>query len=709
MSQSHIFAEQAKRLTPPSAKKVPHPLVAHGHTRTDNYYWLRDDSRQDPKVLAYLEAENTYTEQLLSPVAVLEKQLFAELAGRLQQDDERVPYFENGYWYYQRFHGKQEYPIEYRKKGSLNATEELLYDGNQLASGFAYFDISSTEVSPNNALLAYGFDTVGRRSYDIRIQSIHTNADAPQLAETLVDTTGNFVWGNDNQSLYYMTRNPQTLLANKVWRHKLGTEQQQDTLIYEETDSTFYTYLYPSSDKSRIFIAHDHTHKKGVSVLDANDPDSMPTLFTDLKDHREYEVDKQGDWYYIKTNWQAKDYRLMRVQAGKQADLTQWQELIPHTPNVQLTDYALFDQHLVYLRKAQGKQQVFLSDIQHQAPQAVAFNDDIYHAYLYFNREASNSYVRFYYNSPTTPGSVVDIDLKTGQRTVQKQDTVKGGFDAQQYQAEFVFLPARDGKQIPVTLVYRKDSFAKDGSNPLLQRGYGSYGVNIKPNFREAYLSLLDRGFVIATAHVRGSDMLGQQWYEDGRLNRKKNTFYDFIDVTKGLIAQGYADPARIYATGGSAGGLLMGAVANMAPELYHGIIAEVAFVDVVTTISDESLPLTSNEWAEWGNPITDKLAYDYMLSYSPYDNVRAKPYPNLLLTASLHDSQVGYFEPAKWTAKLRDMVTGNNVIMLNTNMDAGHAGASGRFKRFKEVARQYAFICTLANACEARNEKQRN
>lgn len=690
--------QKASELVAPVAKKVPFEMTAHGDTRIDNYYWMRDDDRQSPEVIAHLEAENEYTIGVMTPVADIESGLFEELTGRLEKDKSDVPYYKNGYWYYRTFSGDQEYAVRYRKEGSLDAEAELVYDANELAKGHEYFQLRSGEASPDNKMYSFAVDTQGRRGYDIYVYSLEGEKS---LLTEIKDTTGNYEWASDSKYIYYMTRDPQTLLGNKVWRHELGTDQSEDELVYEETDTTYYTWLYKSTDRSTIFIAHSHYERSSVSMLDASNPEAQPVRFHPLDNDFEYWVDKKGDSFYIRTNEGAKNYRLMRASIADYTDKTSWEELVPHRDDALIESYDLFDDHFVYVLLERGKTKIFISDINHQQPQLISFNDDIYQAYPYANLEPSNTYVRFHYSSPTTPLSTIDVDLSTLEATVQKQDKVLGGFDSSNYEAEFIYITARDGVQVPVTIVFRKDKFKKDGSNPIYQFGYGSYGITIDPNFVPANISLLDRGFVVAIAHIRGSQKLGRDWYDDGKLGNKKNTFYDFVDVTKGLVAQGYGDKDNVFAYGGSAGGLLMGAVANMEPKLYKGIAAAVPFVDVVTTISDETLPLTSNEWAEWGNPITDKTAYDYMLSYSPYDNVDAKDYPHMLVTAGLHDSQVGYFEASKWVAKLREYSTSDNLILLKTDMDAGHSGASGRFARYESTARRIAFFCSLAKACE--------
>jgi oligopeptidase B len=695
---SNVLTLKSKEYEQPVAKKVPHELSAHGHTRIDNYYWMRDDERAAPQVLSHLKAENAYTNAVMSSLGNLENTLFEEITGRLDKDLSDVPFFSNGYWYYKTYSGEQEYGVQYRKKGSLDAEEELLFDENVLSQNHDYFNLINGEASPNNKMYSFVVDVEGRRNYTLFIYS--TEGDG-KLIDTIENVTSSYEWGGDSQHIYYMTRDPQTLLANKVWRHELGSENNEDVLVYEEKDSTFYTWLYKSTDRSTIFIAHSHTDKTSASMLDASDPDAKPLLFQPIESDVEYWVDRKDDWYYIETNLEAKNYRIVRVKVNDFEDQEKWEEVIPHDENKLIDSYSVFDRHLVFTRLESGRQKAYIRDLEHNLTTPIIFSDGVYQVNFESNRDPSNAYVRFSYFSPTTPESIIDVDLESLKQTVQKQDRVLGGFESDNYQSEFIKVTARDGVEVPVTIYYRKDKFNKDGTNPLYQFGYGSYGITIEPNFVPQNISLLDRGFVIAIAHVRGSQKLGRQWYEDGKLKNKMNTFYDFIDVTQSLTAQGYADKEKVFAYGGSAGGLLMGAIVNISPELYKGVAAAVPFVDVVTTMSDETLPLTANEWTEWGNPILDESEYHYMLSYSPYDNVAPREYPHMLVTAGLHDSQVGYFEASKWVAKLREFNTSDSVILLDTDLQAGHSGASGRFARYREYSRRFAFFCTLVDACE--------
>ncbi|MRJ44363.1 S9 family peptidase [Idiomarina loihiensis] len=676
----------------PVAEKVPHEMTIHGDTRIDNYYWMRDDERKDPKVLAYLEAENAYTDEMLAHTEALQQKLFEEMKSRIAKDDNSVPVRDGGYYYSTEMRGDNEYPIYVRSKDFSGTNKQILLNVNELAEGKDYYSVGSLEVSPDDAILAYSEDTVSRRMYEIKLKNMKTGELLP---DQIKNTSGSIVWGNDGQHFYYIKKDPETLLGYQVYRHKVGTEQQQDELVYEEQDTTFYTGIRKSKDDSKIYIIHDATESKGVSLIDANDPNAKPVEFVPREDGLEYSIAKHGDDYYVLTNLDAVNFRLMRVSADKLGDKQHWQEVIPHKEDTRLEDIELFDQHLVYKQRQRGLTEVFVRNLNTGDEQELSFRDKAYTLYFYGNKEADNPELRLYYTSMTTPGSHYNVDLNSLDKTLLKQQPVLGDFKPENYASERLFVTARDGAEVPVTLVYRKDKFKKDGTNPLYQYGYGSYGSTSEPSFSSNRLSLLDRGFVFAIAHIRGSQMLGRPWYEDGKKLTKKNTFNDFVDVTKALVEQGYGAEDKVFAMGGSAGGLLMGAVINQAPELYLGVAAHVPFVDVVTTMLDESIPLTTNEFDEWGNP-KEKVYYDYMLSYSPYDQISAQDYPNLLVTTGLFDSQVQYFEPAKWVAKLRDYKTDDNLLLFKTEMEAGHGGVSGRFKRLQNTALEYAFFLDL-------------
>ena len=676
----------------PVAKKIPHTLSAHGVTRTDNYYWMRDDERQDEAVIAHLEKENAYVESVMAPLKKVRDDLYEELISRIQKDDSTVPYLDNGYWYYTSYTGDNEYPI-YLRKTALDANDEVLLDGNELAKGHDYFSIGSYAVSSDNTLLAYSQDTLSRRVYTIYVKNIETGE---LLTDTLVDTSGSVVWANDNKNIFYVKKDLQTLLGYQVYRHEIGTSQSQDVLVYEETDPTFYTYINKSKDNDVIFIHHSNTDKKGITLIDANHPTAEPKIFLPIKEGQEYTVAKSGDSYYVLTNIDAKNFKVMKAPANATSDVSKWEEVIAHNPDVFIEDIEVVGNHLVLKEKQDGMLRFVVHNLTTHEVATIPFDDPVYGAFFTDNTQVNTDKLRVYYSSLTTPATIMDIDLNTLESSVLKQTKVSDTFSSSDYSSQRIMIKARDGKNVPVSLVYRNDKFNQDGKNPLYQYAYGSYGYTIDPTFRSSWVSLLDRGFVVAIAHIRGGQMLGRQWYEDGKMMNKINTFTDFIDVSKGLVEQKYADPNNVFAMGGSAGGLLMGSIVNMAPKLYKGVAAHVPFVDVVTTMSDESIPLTTGEYTEWGNP-ANKDEFNYMLSYSPYDQVKAQAYPNMLVTSGLHDSQVQYFEPMKWVAKLREYKTDDNLLLFDTDMEAGHGGASGRFKRYESTALEYAFVFYLA------------
>jgi oligopeptidase B len=653
---------------------------------------MRDDTRTNPEILAHLDAENDYTSAQLKHTESMQTVIFEEIKKRIKKDDNSVPRKSGDFFYSSQMQGENEYPIHVRATDFEGSNLEVLLDVNELAKAHEYYSVAGLRVSPNGKVLAYGEDTVSRRIYTVQFKDLATEK---LLDDKLEGTSGNIVWANDNKTVYYIKKDPQTLLGYQVFRHTLGTSQASDEMVYEETNSSYYTGISKSKDDSNIFIWHSSTEASGVSVIDANNAKAMPKRFIEREEGHEYSVSKLNDWYYINTNWQATNFRLMKVNIKHFNDKTQWQDVIPANDAVKLESAVLFSDHLVYQQRENGISRVTIQKISTGKKQQLSFNDSAYTLHMYGNDEVDNKALRIYYTSFTTPGVDYDIDLNTLTKKTLKQDQVLGDFDSNNYASKRIFVEVRDGKKVPVSIVYRKDKFKKDGANPLYQYAYGSYGSTIDPYFSFGRLSLLDRGFVYALAHIRGSEMLGRPWYEDGKKLTKMNTFTDFIDVTKDLTAQGYGDKNNVFAAGGSAGGLLMGAVINMAPELYKGIAAAVPFVDVVTTMLDESIPLTTNEFKEWGNP-KEKAYYDYMLSYSPYDQVKAQDYPNILVTTGLHDSQVQYFEPMKWVAKLRDYKTDNNVLLFKTDMEAGHGGASGRFKRIHDTALEYSFFIDL-------------
>ncbi|WP_299943733.1 S9 family peptidase [uncultured Microbulbifer sp.] len=676
----------------PVAKKVPYKMSIHGHERVDNYYWMRDDERKAPEVIAHLEAENTYTDSVMQHTKELQETLFEEMTGRLEKDKSTAPVFHNGYWYYTRYLPEREYAIHARRKGNLEATEQVLLDVNKLAEDTGYFSVGPLAVSPSNQLLAYPEDNMGRRVYTIRFKDLKTGELLP---DKLQNASPVAVWANDNQTVFYINKDRQTLLGYQVLRHKLGTPQSEDVVVYEERDKAFYTWISKSRDGELVNIHHDSTTTSGQSILSADSPQGEFSPLYPREENHEYSALKLGNDFYILTNWQAENFRLMKVAMGDVSNKSKWLEVIPHDKAVLLEDFTLFDRHLAVIERKAGQASLRIINLKDNKDLQVGFNDPVYQLSLSANPSPDSDRVRVSYSSLTTPRSIYEAKLDNGELSLLKQDKVPGGFDPEHYQSEGILITVRDGVKVPVSLVYRKDKFKQDGSNPLLQYAYGSYGSTVDPWFRSSIVSLLDRGFVFAIAHIRGGQKLGRAWYEDGKMFNKKNTFTDFIDVTKGLTKMKYGAHDKIFASGGSAGGLLMGAVVNLAPELYRGVTAAVPFVDVVTTMLDESIPLTVNEYDEWGNP-NNKDSYEYMLSYSPYDQIRAQDYPNLLVTTGLHDSQVQYFEPMKWVAKLRELKTDKNQLLFQVNMEAGHGGSSGRFRRYHETALQYAFYLDL-------------
>ncbi len=674
---------------PPIARKEAFEMVIHDHKRVDNYYWMRDDERKDPEILAHLEAENAYKEKMLAHTEGLQKTLYDEIVSRIEKDNSSVPYFKEGYWYYRRFETDKEYPIYARKKGTLEAAEEIIVDVNAHAPKEGYFSISGLELGKSQQILAYAEDKDGRRIYNIKFKNLETGK---MYADVLKNASSNIVWANDDEYLFYLQKDPQTLLADKVYRHKLGTPQSEDVLVYEEKNKTFYTGIGKTMDSSMLIIGHSSTETKGMSFLDASNPTGDFELFYPLEEGHEYGITKSGDDIYIRTNKGAQNFRLMQASLENKDDFSKWTEVIPHDENTLLQGVTGFNQFLALSERNGGLSRIRLMDKASGEFTTIPAKDAAYVMSMSTNVDPNAKTVRYYYSSLTTPGSTYDYDLASGKSELKKQDKVLGDFDADNYHSERISVKARDGKMVPVSIVYRKDTFKKDGTNPLYQYAYGSYGATIDPRFRSTILSLLDRGFVYAIAHIRGSQTLGRHWYEDGKMFNKINTFTDFIDVTDGLVAQGYGHKDKVVIAGGSAGGLLMGAVINMAPKKYKAVASHVPFVDVVTTMLDESIPLTTNEFNEWGNP-KNKDSYEYMLSYSPYDQIEPKEYPNMLVTTGLHDSQVQYFEPMKWVAKLREYKTGDNKLLFHTNMEAGHGGASGRFQRLKQTAMEYAFF----------------
>ena len=679
-----------KNLQAPIAKKIEKKLEKHGDVRIDNYFWM--NQREDQEVLDYLNAENAYNDQMTAHTKDFQKKLFLEMKGRIKEDDESVPYKLNGYWYITRFEKGYDYPVYSRKKETLEADEEVMFNVNEMAKDFDYYSLGGLNVSPDNTMVAFGTDTVSRRQYTIRIKNLETGEI---YDENIENTTGGSTWANDNKTLYYTKKDPQTLRSFRIYKHILGTDPETDELVYEEEDETFNSYVYKSKSREYIIIGSHSTLTTEYRILDANTPDKEFKIFQPRERGLEYSIAHYKDNFYIVTNKDdATNFKLMKTPLAK-TEKEHWEDVIPHRKDFLLEDIDIFQKYLVVSERTNGLNKIRIIEWEGNKEYYIPFDNETYTAYTSINPDFDTELLRYTYNSLTTPTSVVEYNMKTGDKTVLKEQEVLGGnFDKDNYTSERIWATAKDGTSIPVSLVYKK-GLQKDQKNPLLQYAYGSYGSTIDPYFSTVRLSLLDRGFIYAIAHIRGGEYLGREWYENGKLFQKKNTFTDFIDVSEFLIQENYTSSNHLYAMGGSAGGLLMGAVVNMAPNLYNGVIAAVPFVDVITTMLDDSIPLTTGEYDEWGNP-NEKSYYDYMKSYSPYDNVVKQDYPNMLITTGLHDSQVQYWEPAKWVAKLREYKTDQNVLLLHTNMDAGHGGASGRFEALKEVAEEYAFLLDL-------------
>ncbi|AJI93737.1 hypothetical protein BD65_549 [Yersinia ruckeri] len=674
-------------ITAPKATKHPYSITTHGDTRVDDYYWLRDDERSNPDVLNYLTAENAYTDAVLAPQQGLRESLYEEMVARIPQQEASVPYVRNGYRYQTRYEPGNEYAIYVRQPQQAQDEWETLLDGNQRAEGHDFYTLGGVDVSPDNQLLAVAEDFLSRRQYDIRIKQL---CDGHWHDEVISNTSGNFEWANNSKTLYYVRKHEKTLLPYQVYRHRVGSSPQQDELIYQEQDDTFYVGLEKTTSERFILIHLSSTTTSETLLLDADNPETVPQIFMPRRQDHEYGLDHYQQHFYIRSNKDGKNFGLYQ---SEQADESQWQMLIAPRTEVMLEDFSLFRDWLVVEERSQGLTHLRQIHWHCGEEKTIAFDDPTYVTWLAYNPEPDTGLLRYGYSSMTTPTSLFEVNMDTGERVLLKQQEVKN-FIPENYRSERLWVTASDGVKVPVSVVYHRELF-KPGSNPLMVYAYGSYGSSMDPTFSGSRLSLLDRGFVFALAHIRGGGELGQQWYENGKLLNKLNTFNDFIDVTKSLVEQGYGDAKRVFAMGGSAGGLLMGAVINQAPELYTGVVAQVPFVDVVTTMLDESIPLTTGEYEEWGNP-NDKVYYDYIKQYSPYDQVRAQDYPHLLVTTGLHDSQVQYWEPAKWVAKLREMKTDDNQLLLYTDMDAGHGGKSGRFKAYEDIALEYAFILDL-------------
>lgn len=685
--------------TPPIAKKIEHKITTHGDERIDNYFWMRlsDEQKnaenpdaQTQDVLDYLNAENEYLKKEMVSTEELQKTLYDEIVGRIKQDDESVPVSMNGYTYYSRFEKGADYPLYCRKKNNDGA-EEIMLNVPEMAKNHAYFAVGGRSVSENNELLAYSVDKVSRRQYDIYFKNLTTGET---LKDVIKNTTGGIVWANDNKTVFYTKKDPVTLRSYQIYRHTIGTHQSEDVLVFEEKDDTFGCSVRKTKSRDYLMIASYQTLSTEYRFLDANNPTGKWKVIQPRERNLEYSVDHYGDNFYITTNKDAKNFRLMKTPVTA-TTMDNWEEIIPHRKDVLLEGIDIFKNFLVLNERKNGLNQIRIKEWNSDKEHYIEFNDPAYSAETFANPEFNTDVLRYSYASLTTPSSVYDYNMNNRSQELKKQQEVLDeAFSVDNYVSERIMVPVRDGAMVPVSIVYKK-GFKKNRNAPLLLYGYGSYGANVDPYFSSVRLSLLDRGFAFAIAHIRGSQTMGRQWYEDGKLLKKKNTFYDFIDCGKYLIDNKYTSANHLYAQGGSAGGLLMGAIINIEPTIWNGVISQVPFVDVVSTMLDESIPLTTGEFDEWGNPKDEKY-YEYIKSYSPLDNIESKEYPNLLITTGYWDSQVQYWEPAKWIAKLRDLKTDNNKLMMYCNMDVGHGGASGRFEKYKEVAMEYAFLLDL-------------
>jgi oligopeptidase B len=680
-------------VSPKTATPLPTRLTAHGHERVDPFYWLRQ--RNNPEVWKYLAAENAHADAVMAHTRALQERLFEEIKGRIKQTDVSVPYRIKSHLYYTRVADGLQYPIHCRRTHgpSGEGAEQVLLDVNEMARGHAYFAVNVRDVSPGEDVLAFAQDTRGDRVHTIRFKDLSTET---LLDDELAAASGYLAWANDNRTLFYATVDPTTLRSYRIYRHVLGSDPASDVLVYEEQDEEFSVGVTKTKSDAYLLIASYQTVTSEFRYLDAAEPAAAARLFLERGHGHEYDVEHAGDYFYVRTNDAAQNFRLMRTPVNDTAR-ARWEEVVPHRPDVLLEDMDVFREHLVLEERHRGLMRIAIHPWSGEAAHEIAFDEPAYVAHLTGNYEMDTTVVRYAYTSLTTPPSVYDYDMATRDATLLKRDEVLGDFAPERYRTERIYARAPDGVEVPISLVYRRDA-RRDGGNPLLLYGYGAYGISSDPSFSSARLSLLDRGFVYAIAHVRGGEDLGRPWYDGGRLLNKRNTFTDYIACAEHLVQGGYGDPKRLFGSGGSAGGLLMGAVVNMRPELFHGVIAHVPFVDVVTTMLDESLPLTTGEYDEWGDP-RNKEYHDYILSYSPYDNVAAKAYPHLLVTTGLHDSQVQYWEPAKWVAKIRASRTNDARLLLRTNMGAGHQGSSGRYRTYREIALDYAFLLDLAEA----------
>ena len=675
----------------PVAEIEPKELVMHGHTRIDNYFWM--NNRDDQRVIDYLNAENEYYQKMTAHTKKFQEELFEEMKSRIQEDDESVPYFRNGYFYITRYEKGKDYPIYSRKKGNLKAQEEIIFDCNAMAEGHKYFNLGSFSISEDNQLALFSTDVVGRRQYALQVKNLSTGEI---LTDKIENTTGSGTWANDNQTFFYTKKDDVTLRSDKIYRHSLGADAQSDALVFHEKDETFNTYVYKEKSNKYIIIGSGSTVSNEYRFLDANNPTGTFKLFQKRERNLEHTISYYNGEFYIVTNKDnAKNFKVMKC-SEKATAKENWVDLIPHRNDYFIEDIEIFKNYLVVSERNNGLNKLRIMSWDKKTDYHLPFESETYVAYTSTNLEFDTELLRYGYQSLTTPNSTIDFNMSTQEKTVLKEQHVLGRqFDKNNYVEERIWARADDGTKIPMSMVYRK-GMELNGKNPVLQYAYGSYGYTIDPYFSTSRLSLLDRGFVYVICHIRGGQYMGREWYEQGKMLNKMNTFTDFVACSKHLIQEKYTSPEHLYAQGGSAGGLLMGVITNIAPQLYHGIVSQVPFLDVVTTMLDASIPLTTGEFDEWGNPKNEEY-YHYMLSYSPYDNLEAKDYPNILITSGFHDSQVQYWEPTKYVAKMRALKTDNNKLFLDTNMDAGHGGASGRYESLKEVAKVYAFMLDLA------------
>lgn len=688
---SHSKESRMKKVnaSPPKAEKIAKKLSSFGDTRIDYYYWLKE--RKNPKVIKYLKDENDYTDAITAPIKGLTEKIYEEMRSRIKEDDTTAPVKIDDYYYYRRYEKNKQYPIYCRKYKSTNAKEEVILDVNKLAKGNDFFAIGSVEVSTNHNILAYTADTVGRRIYSVYFKNLKTKKHLPDIIK---QTTSNIKWANDNKTLFYTKQHPKTLRWEKIYRHELGNPK--DTLVFFESEEIFDTLVTKTKTKKFLIIISHSRETSQCRYFSADSPTDTPKIFLPRQHKHEYDIDDGGDRFYIRTNWNAKNFRLMQTAYDKTTK-ENWKEVMPHRKNVLLEGFSVFKNYVALQERSGGLTRINVLARYTKKNHLITYTDPAYLTELDQNPRFDTLLLRYSYESLTTPYCVYDYNMKTGKKNLVKRHKVLGKFEPSDYKSERIFATSQDGTKIPISLVYKKN-IKKDGSNPLFLLGYGAYGITLEPHFSSNYLSLLNRGFIYAIAHIRGGSQMGRYWYEQGRLKHKKNTFTDFIAVSEYLIKQKYTSPKHLYAYGASAGGLLIGAVINFKPELYNGVIAGVPFVDVLTTMQDDTIPLTTSEYEEWGNPHR-KEYYHYIKSYSPYDNVKKQNYPNIFVFAGFHDSQVQYWEPAKWVAKLRCFKTDNNILLLKTEMNKGHSGSFARFKKLKEIAERYAFILDLERA----------